>query len=123
VLLASIVATGAAGPTTAAPTAYILHGSVAPGHITLKGGLGHPFLHGRQGLYRISVTDSSPADDFRLVGPGVNLVITSIPFVGAHSVQVTLVRGMYRYLSDSHRAVMKGSSVVADVFPGKKHLG
>ena len=91
-LVAAIAAAGTAGPATAAPTAYILQGSVVPGHITLKGGLGQPYLHGRRGLYRISVTDSSPADDFRLVGPGVNVVITSIPFVGAHTVQLTLGR-------------------------------
>ena len=113
VLVASIAAAGAAGATTAAPAQYVLHGSVAPGHITLKNGLGRPYLHGRRGLYRISVTDSSSTDDFRLVGPGVDVVITGTAFVGAHAVQVTLARGTYRYLSDAHRALMRGSFTVA----------
>jgi hypothetical protein len=112
VLLAAITAAGAAESTTAAPTAYVLHGSVVPGHITLKGGLGRPFLHGRRGDYRITVTDSSRADDFHLVGPGINIVITSIPFVGTRSGELTLWPGTYRYFSDSHRAAMKGSFTV-----------
>jgi hypothetical protein len=110
VLVAGIAAVAAAGTTTAAPTVvYVLHGSVSPGHITLEGGLGRTYLHGRPGLYRIAVTDSSSADDFRLVGPGVNVVITSTPFVGAHSVQLTLRSGTYHYLSDPHRAAMRHS--------------
>lgn len=113
VLLTAAFAAGAAGPARAAPAVvYVLYGSVVPGHITMKGGTGQRFLHGRPGFYRITISDRSPADDFRLVGPGVNVVITRIPFVGAHTVQVTLKRGTYRYLSDSHRAVMRGSFVV-----------
>jgi len=113
-LLAAIAAAGAAGPTTAAPrVVYVLHGSVVPGHITLKNGVGQPYLHGSAGLYRISITDKSPNDDFRLVGPGVNLVITTVPFVGAHSVQVTLGHGTYHYLSDPHHTSMRGSFVLS----------
>jgi hypothetical protein len=112
-LVAGIAAVAAAGTTTAAPTVvYVLHGSVSRGHITLKGGLGTTFLHGRPGLYRIAIADSSSADDFRLVGPGVNVVITSVPFVGAHSVQLTLRAGTYRYYSDPHRAGMRGSFAI-----------
>jgi hypothetical protein len=112
VLVAAAAAAGAARTTTAAPTAFILHGSVAPGHITLRNGLGQPYLHGRRGLYRISITDTSPTDDFHLIGPGVNTVITSSAFVGAHAVQLTLEPGTYHYVSDAHRAVMKGSFIV-----------
>ena len=111
-LFVAMAALFAAGQTVAAPTAYILQGSVSPGHIRLKGGLGQPYLHGRQGLYRISVTDSSHSDDFRLVGPGVNVVITGVPFVGARSVQVMLRPGTYRYRSDPHRARMNAKFVV-----------
>jgi hypothetical protein len=112
-LVAGIAAVTAAGSTTAAPTiVHVLHGSVSPGHITLKGGLGTPYLDGGAGLYRIRVSDSSPADDFRLVGPGLNIVITGTAFVGAHSVQVTLRTGTYPYLSDPHRAGMRGSFTI-----------
>lgn len=112
VLIAAIASAGATGSTTAAPTWSVLHGRVSPGHIALKNGLREPFLHGRPDLYVITVVDTSPANDFHLVGPGVNTVVTSTAFVGAHTVQLALQRGTYRYRSDTHPAVMKGSFVI-----------
>jgi hypothetical protein len=69
------------------------------------------FARGIHGMYRISVRDTSPSNDFHLVGPGVNIVVTGVRFVGPRTVQVTLEPGTYRYRSDTHSAI-KGGLVV-----------
>ena len=111
-LLAATISAGAAASAPGSPKGQ-LHGSVGPGlSITLKNGIGQTFLRGSQGMYAITVKDKSPRDDFRLVGPGVNVLITGIGFVGGRTVQVSLKPGTYRYRSDTHRVVMKGSFVI-----------
>jgi hypothetical protein len=98
VVVAGIVASaGWAGPH------YILHGTVGPGGaLTLKDGVGNPYTSGKSGMYIFIVADRSPQAGFRLVGPGVDLTVTGVGFVGSRTVGVTLGPGTYAYRAGSH---------------------
>jgi plastocyanin len=87
-----------------------LLGTVGPGFdITLKNSSGTPLIRLHHGTYTLVVRDRSGIHDFHLIGPGVNRVITSVGFVGAKTVRVTLRPGRYRYICDPHAFVMHGS--------------
>ena len=59
--------------------------------------------------YRFVVTDGSEDHDFRLVGPGVNRVITSERFVGTKTAVVTLRKGRYRIFCAPHAEHTRGT--------------
>jgi plastocyanin len=100
----SAVAAGMAG---AAPIP--LSGSVGPGHtIELRLG-GKQVTRLKAGAYRLTVNDRSEDHDFRLVGPGVNRVVTGEEFVGRRTVVLTLRRGTYRFYCAPHADEMRGS--------------
>lgn len=105
----SLVFVGAA---SAAPAKVV--GTVGPGHtITLKLG-GKNVTKLKAGVaYRFVVTDRSEDHDFRLVGPGVNRVITGEEFMGTKSVLLKLKKGTYRFYCAPHADEMKGSFRVA----------
>jgi plastocyanin len=103
-----------AAPAFAGPAATPLTGTVGPGFtITLvKGGTKVGSLV--TGSYRITVSDKASVHDFHLVGPGVNKVITSVPFKGTKTVTLTLRSGKYTYQCDPHAAGgMRGTFTVA----------
>ncbi len=54
------------------------------------------------GKYAITVHDKSVDHAFRLRGPRLNKLITSVPFTGTKTVTVTLKKGRYTYLCDPH---------------------
>jgi plastocyanin len=111
----AIASLGLAAPAMAHPTAATpLAGTVGPGFtITLdKGGKKVSTL--KAGSYTIKVSDKANVHDFHLFGPGVNKVITTVPFVGTKSVTVTLKKGTYTYQCDPHAASgMKATFKVA----------
>lgn len=100
-----------AAPALAGQTAAIqLVGTVGPSFsITLtKDGKAVKTL--KHGTYTITVKDKSSIHNFDLFGPGVQKVITSVPFVGTKKVTVTLKKGTYTYQCDPHaRSGMKGT--------------
>jgi plastocyanin len=105
---------GFAVPAQAHPTATPLVGTDGPGFtITLtKGGKAVKSL--KPGSYTITVNDKAAIHNFHLFGPGVNKVITSVPFVGKKSVTVTLKKGKYTFQCDVHAASgMKSAFKVA----------
>jgi plastocyanin len=113
VAAAGIVLAGLAiaGPALAATP---LKGAVGPGFtITLqKGGAAVKTL--APGRYTITVSDRAAIHDFFLIGPGVDKVITSVPFQGTRKVTVKLVAGKYTYQCDPHAAAgMKGTFKVS----------
>ena len=63
--------------------------------------------------YSFTVKDQAAIHDFHLTGPGVNKVITSVPFTGTKSVLLTLKKGTYKFVCDPHASTMKGSFTVA----------
>jgi plastocyanin len=97
----TVASLGLAAPAFAATP---LAGTVGPGFtITLaKGGKKVSTL--TPGSYTIKVADKANIHDFHLFGPGVNKVITTVPFVGTKSVTVTLKKGTYTYQCDPHAA-------------------
>ncbi len=82
-----------AAPTFAEAAATPLTGTVGPGFtITLAKG-GKKVTSLKAGSYSIKVTDKAAIHDFHLLGPGVNKVITTVPFEGTKTVTVTLDEG------------------------------
>jgi hypothetical protein len=106
-LVAAMVFLVLAGPGSAAPKT--LAGTVGPDFkISLKLS-GAPVTKLKAGQYRLAVSDRSSIHDFHLTGPGVNKVVTSVPYVGTKTVLLTLKKGVYRFVCDPHASVMHGS--------------
>ena len=65
------------------------------------------------GTYTLKVEDKSGSHNFHLIGPGVDQMVTTVPFMGEKTVSVTLKAGTYTYQCDPHAdAGMKGSFTV-----------
>lgn len=97
-----------AGEGSAAPKTVV--GTVGPGFtISLKLG-GKPVTKLRPGVpYRVVVSDRSSIHNFHLMGPGVNRVLTSVPYTGTKSVVLRLKKGRYTFVCDPHVSMMHGS--------------
>jgi hypothetical protein len=94
-----------------APAAKLL-GAVGPGStISLKKSSGASAKTLAAGKYSISVRDLSKAQNFHLIGPGVNKA-TGVRFTGRVTWAVTLRKGVYRFQSDPARARVHGSARV-----------
>jgi plastocyanin len=64
----------------------------------------------KAGTYTLKVEDKSNMHNFHLIGPGVDEVVTTVPFEGDKTVTVTLEPGTYTYQCDPHAASgMKGT--------------
>ena len=88
-----------------------LKGEVGPGFsIEVKTSAGKDVKVLKAGTYKLSVQDKATIHDFRLKGPGLNLMVTSVPFTGTKAVTVKLQKGTYTYQCDPHAAAgMKGT--------------
>jgi plastocyanin len=65
------------------------------------------------GTYTLKVEDKSDQHNFHLIGPGVDEMVTDVPFEGEKTVTVTLKPGTYTYQCDPHAANgMKGTFTV-----------
>jgi hypothetical protein len=107
-----------AAPALAHPDSSALTGSVGPGFTIrlVQGGAKVRSL--KPGSYRITVSDRASVHDFHLFGPGVDKVITSVPFTGTRTVTVSLKRGTYTYQCDPHAAGgMRATFTVAPPAP------
>jgi plastocyanin len=95
-----VLAAGALAGPAAAATA--LTGTDGPGFTVslMKGGKKVTTL--KHGKYTITVQDKSAIHNFHLFGPGVDKVVTSVPFVGTKKLTVTLKKGTYTYQCDVH---------------------
>lgn len=96
---------------TAAPIK--LAGKVGPGETITLLKAGKKVKRLPAGTYRITVRDLSSDHDFRLVGPGVAKVVTSVGFTGTRSVTVKLSKGAYRFFCAPHAEDMHGGFTVA----------
>jgi hypothetical protein len=86
-----------------------LVGTVGPGaSISLKKSSGASAKTLAAGTYSISVRDLSKAQNFHLIGPGVNKS-TGVGFTGRATWSVTLRQGAYRFQSDPSKAQVHGS--------------
>ena len=87
--------------------------TVGPGFtISLKTPAGKNVTTLKRGTYAIVVRDKSPVHDFRLRGPGVNKVLSSVAAVGTKTVTVRLAAGKYRFVCQPHAGGMHGAFTV-----------
>ena len=64
----------------------------------------------KAGTYSLKVEDKSDQHKFHLIGPGVDMEVTEVSFVGDKTVTVTLNKGTYTYQCDPHASSgMKGT--------------
>jgi plastocyanin len=87
-----------------------LEGEVGPGfEIEVKQN-GEDAESVRAGTYTLKVEDRSDIHNFHLIGPGVDQMVTEVPFKGEKTVTVTLEKGTYTYQCDPHASSgMKGT--------------
>jgi plastocyanin len=63
--------------------------------------------------YRFVIRDRSVIHAFHLSGPGVNRVLTSVPFTATKSFVLRLRKGSYRVVCDPHSGIMHGRVTVS----------
>jgi plastocyanin len=107
-LLGAVAATAlaAAGGGSAA-AAKTVNGTVGPGFtigLTMHGKKVTKLKAGAP--YRFVIRDRAAIHDFHLSGPGLNRVLTSVPFTGTKSFVLRLRKGSYRFVCDPHSGIM-----------------
>jgi plastocyanin len=109
IALAAVMVAAAASAASSTPATKVLKGTVGPSFtISVKTPAGKPVKTTKAGTYRLVVQDNSSFHDFHLTGPGINKVVTTVPFTGTKTVTVKLKVGTYRYVCDPHSSQMKG---------------
>ena len=110
---AAVTALALSSASGAAPPMKTITGSVGPGFtIGMKAG-GKKVTKLAPGTYRLVVKDSADIHDFHLVGPGVDRVVTTVPFTGTKQIVLKLKKGTYRFDCDPHASEMNGTFTVA----------
>jgi hypothetical protein len=112
--LAACVAVGAglaARGTRSSADGRELLGTIGPGlTIHLSDADGQPVTSLRPGNYWLTVNDPSTFHNYHVFGPGLDNVVTDVPFVGTVTVKIHLSHGQYTYQCDPHAAMgMRGS--------------
>jgi plastocyanin len=79
-----------------------LEGEVGPGFKIEVSQNGEDAETVKAGTYTLKVEDKSASHNFHLIGPGVDEVVTAVPFSGEKTVMVTLEKGTYTYQCDPH---------------------
>ena len=117
-VLTSLLAAGAFSAATVPlplPAGRMLHGSVGPFFsITLEQD-GKPVTSLRPGIYWLTVDDNSGVHNFHIIGPGLDDVVTSVPFQGTVTHKIHLRHGSYHYQCDPHSFAMFGDFTVSGV--------
>ena len=108
--LAVLVAAVAVAAGTGSAAGGKLTGEVGPGFTIEVKMAGKDVKTLKAGTYTLTVQDKGAIHDFHLIGPGVNKVVTSVPFMGKKTITVKLKKGKYTYQCDPHAAGgMKGT--------------
>lgn len=90
-----------------------LEGEVGPGYTIEVKQNGADAESVAAGTYTLKVEDKSSSHNFHLIGPGVDKEVTTVPFEGEQTVDVTLQAGEYTYQCDPHASRgMKGTFTV-----------
>jgi plastocyanin len=93
-----------------------LAGTDGPGFtIDLKDEDGEAVSALRPGTYWLMVNDLSNRHNFHLFGPGLDEVVTTVPFVGETTIKIHLEHGEYTFHCDPHVATMRGTFEVGGV--------
>lgn len=99
-----------AGTSAGAPVQVV--GVVGPGETIGLTSKGRKVSRLGAGSYRFVIRDRSEEHDFRLVGPGMNRVLTGVGFVGTKAVVLRLKKGSYRFFCAPHSDDMRGGFAV-----------
>jgi plastocyanin len=106
-LLGALALVAPGSSEAASPT---LIGTVGPGFtISLKTAAGKNVTTLKRGTYAITIKDRSRMHDFRLRGPGVNRVFSSVAAVGTNTATVRLAAGRYQFVCQPHASAMHGA--------------
>jgi plastocyanin len=92
-----------------AASAKTVNGTVGPGFtigLTMHGKRVTKLKAGTP--YRFVIRDRAAIHDFHLIGPGLDRVLTSVPFTGTKSLVLRLGKGSYRFVCDPHSGIMHG---------------
>jgi plastocyanin len=109
-LIAAVAVPAFAAPSQTAKEK--LTGRVGPGFTISLKHEGETVKKLDPGTYTLTVQDKASIHDFHLMGPGVNKVVTTVPFTGTKTVTVTLKKGKYTYQCDPHSTAMRGTFTV-----------
>jgi len=108
---ATALATAGGGSADAAKT---VNGTVGPGFTIGLAIQGKKVTKLKAGTpYRFVIRDRAAIHDFHLTGPGLNRVLTSVPFTGMKSFVLRLRKGSYRFVCDPHSGIMHGRFLVS----------
>ena len=108
---ATALATAGGGSADAAKT---VNGTVGPGFTIGLALQGKKVTRLKAGTpYRFVIRDRAAIHDFHLTGPGLNRVLTSVPFTGTKSFVLRLRKGSYRFVCDPHSGIMHGRFLVS----------
>ena len=109
-LLGAVAAAAlAAAGSGSAATAKTVTGTVGPGFTIGLAMHGNKVTKLKAGtVYRFVIRDRSSIHDFHLSGPGLNRVLTSVPFTGTKSFVLRLRKGSHRFVCDPHSGIMHG---------------
>ena len=108
---ATALATAGGGSADAAKT---VNGTVGPGFTIGLAIQGKKVTKLKAGTpYRFVIRDRAAIRDFHLTGPGLNRVLTSVPFTGTKSFVLRLRKGSYRFVCDPHSGIMHGRFLVS----------
>ena len=108
---ATALATAGGGSADAAKT---VNGTVGPGFTIGLAIQGKKVTKLKAGTpYRFVIRDRAAIHDFHLTGPGLNRVLTSVPFTGTKSFVLRLRKGSYRFVCDPHSGIMHGRFLVS----------
>jgi plastocyanin len=103
-------ATTTTTPGAGAAASGTLEGEVGPGFDIEVKQNGEDAESVKAGTYTLKVEDKADIHNFHLIGPGVDQVVTDVPFKGEKTVTVTLQKGTYTYQCDPHASGgMKGT--------------
>jgi plastocyanin len=97
-----------------AASAKTVNGTVGPGFtigLTMHGKRVTKLKAGTP--YRFVIRDRAAIHDFHLIGPGLDRVLTSVPFTGTKSFVLRLGKRSYRFVCDPHSGIMHGRFLVS----------
>jgi plastocyanin len=118
-VLASAVVVASGTPASDDEDARQLYGYFGPGltiHVLKDGVGGDPVTSLRPGDYTLTVHDTSAFHNFHIFGPGLDQIVTTVPFIGDVTVEIHLSHGAYTYQCDPHAALgMTNGFVVGGV--------
>jgi len=72
---------------------------------------GQPVTALEPGLYFLTVHDLAANHNFHVIGPGVDVTVTSVAFVGTVTVPLKVKDGEFVFQCDPHQTTMRGTFV------------